>query len=50
MGDAARQGAARRQIFLRLLGQAGGRHEDNGPRRAAHLENQQARLGGAVIG
>ncbi|CAF88838.1 unnamed protein product [Tetraodon nigroviridis] len=41
MGDAARQGAARRQIFLRLPGLAGGRLEDHGPGRAAHLENQQ---------
>ncbi|CAF93121.1 unnamed protein product, partial [Tetraodon nigroviridis] len=36
---------ARRQIFLRLPGLAGGRHEDHGPGRAAHLENQQAWLG-----
>lgn len=46
MGEAARQSAARRQVLLRLAGQAGGRDEDRRPGRAAHLENQQARLGG----
>lgn len=49
LGDAVRQSAARRQVFLRLPGQAGGRHEDNGPGCAAHLENQQAWLGGHQV-
>lgn len=44
MGGDALQSPTDCQILLRLLGRASGQHEDQRPRRVAHLEDQQVGL------